>query len=494
MTTIDDSEDLARFGYRQELNRTLGSFSSFAAGFSYLSILTGLFQLFYFGYGAGGPMFIWSWPFVLMGQFLVALGFAELAAHYPLSGGAYQWSKLTGSPRTGFIVGWIYLACLVVTLSAVALALQALLPQVSSAFQVIGSAGDTQASAMNAVLLGCGLIVLTTTLNAVKVSVLARVNNAGVLSELCGAILLIVLLWVFAQRRPEEVLMAGTGSEAGSALGALLGSALAASYVMYGFDTAGSLAEETTNPRRKAPRAILQALAAAGLLGYLLLLGAMMAARDLNAGDLGRIDGGLPSIVTATLGGTVGRVLLVDVILAVFVCALAVHASAVRLVFAMARDGLLPYSRSLAAVSRTSKTPIVPVFVVGAVAIAILAVNINLPKLIEVVTMIAALWANLAYLIVTATLLRRRLEGWPHRDVSAKGYFSLGRLAVPINAAAVVWSSFMVVNIAWPRAAVYGPQWQHRFAPVILTAILVLTAVAAGTRLHAPRAGRPAAV
>lgn len=494
MTTIDDSEDLARFGYRQELNRTLGSFSSFAAGFSYLSILTGLFQLFYFGFWAGGPMFIWSWPLVLTGQFLVALGFAELAAHYPLSGSAYQWSKLTGSPRTGFIVGWIYLACLVVTLSAVALALQALLPQVSSAFQVIGSAGDTHASAMNAVLLGCGLIVLTTTLNAVKVSVLARVNNAGVLSELFGAILLIVLLWAFAERRPEEVLMAGTGGEAGGALGALLGSALAASYVMYGFDTAGSLAEETTNPRRRAPRAILQALAAAGLLGFLLLLGAMMAARDLDADDLGRIDGGLPSIVTATLGGAVGRVLLVDVILAVFVCALAVHASAVRLVFAMARDGLLPYSRSLAAVSKTSKTPIVPVFVVGAVAMAILAVNVNLPKLIEVVTMVAALWANLAYLIVTGTLLRRRLEGWPHRDVSAKGYFSLGRLAIPINAAAVVWSSFMVVNIAWPRAAVYGPQWQHRFAPVILTAILVLTALAAGSLIHAPRARRPAAV
>ena len=30
MTIVDDSEDLARFGYRQELNRTLGSFSSFA--------------------------------------------------------------------------------------------------------------------------------------------------------------------------------------------------------------------------------------------------------------------------------------------------------------------------------------------------------------------------------------------------------------------------------------------------------------------------------
>jgi hypothetical protein len=39
-----DSQDLARQGYRQELDRTLGSFSAFAAGFSYLSILTGMFQ------------------------------------------------------------------------------------------------------------------------------------------------------------------------------------------------------------------------------------------------------------------------------------------------------------------------------------------------------------------------------------------------------------------------------------------------------------------
>jgi len=52
----DDSRDLAGFGYRQELDRTLGGFSSFAAGFSYISILTGLFQTFYLGYGAGGAV------------------------------------------------------------------------------------------------------------------------------------------------------------------------------------------------------------------------------------------------------------------------------------------------------------------------------------------------------------------------------------------------------------------------------------------------------
>ena len=105
-----DARDLAAFGYRQELDRTLGRFSSFAAGFSYISILTGLFQTFYLGYGAGGSAFILSWPMVLGGQFLVALTFAELAAHYPLSGGAYQWAKLVGSPWIGWMTGCILVA------------------------------------------------------------------------------------------------------------------------------------------------------------------------------------------------------------------------------------------------------------------------------------------------------------------------------------------------------------------------------------------------
>jgi hypothetical protein len=40
-----DTDDLARFGYKQELNRSLGLFSSLATGFSYISIMTGVFEL-----------------------------------------------------------------------------------------------------------------------------------------------------------------------------------------------------------------------------------------------------------------------------------------------------------------------------------------------------------------------------------------------------------------------------------------------------------------
>ena len=183
--------------------------------------------------------------------------------------------------------------------------------------------------------------------------------------------------------------------------------------------------------------------------------------------------------MTAALGGTIGRLLLGSVIFAIFVCALAVQAGAVRLVFAMARDRLLPFSRALASVSPVSKTPVLPVVVVGAAAMAILVANINLPKLVELVTMIAVLWANLAYLIVTAALLRRRLQGWPGARTGGAGVFALGRFGIPVNVAALLWSSFMVINVGWPRVAVYGAEWQTRFAPIILTTILVAVALAA---------------
>jgi urea carboxylase system permease len=474
-----DSRDLAAFGYRQELDRTLGRFSSFAAGFSYISILTGLFQTFYLGYGAGRAVFIFTWPVVLAGQFLVALVFAELAAQYPLSGGAYQWSKLVTSPFLGWTVGWIYLACLIVTLAAVALALQSAAPQVSEMFQLVGRASDPHDAAVNAVVLGCGLVMVSTVLNAVGVRILSRVNNAGVFTELVGVIVLIVWLALHARRSPAAILLPPSARQPGAALAApfLAAAALTASYVMYGFDTAGSLAEETTDPRRTAPRAILQALGTAGVLGFVLLIVALMAAFDPAADALGRIDGGLPSIVTSALGGTFGRVLLCDVLFAIVVCALAVHAGAVRLVFAMARDGRLPFSAQLARVSPWFRTPIVPAVVVGVLAILVLVVNVNLPKIVELVTMVGVLWANLAYLLVSAGLLWRRRTAWPPAG-SPPGLFSLGRLGVPVNAAAVIWSTFMILNVGWPRAATYGPLWQHRFAPLLLTGVLLLIGAA----------------
>src|ERR1700735_2050875 len=93
----EDSNELAGFGYKQELDRSVVSFSSFAAGFSYISILTGVTALYGFGYLNAGPGVWWTWPVVVIGQILVALCFMELAAQYPIAGSVYQWSKQLGA-------------------------------------------------------------------------------------------------------------------------------------------------------------------------------------------------------------------------------------------------------------------------------------------------------------------------------------------------------------------------------------------------------------
>ena len=126
-----DAHDLASFGYKQELNRSLGSFSSFAAGFSYISILTGMFQTAALGFLFAGRAFIWAWPVVFLGQMTVALQFAELAAHYPLAGSVYQWSKRLAGKPWAWNTGWIYLCAQIVTIPAVALAWQVILPQIT---------------------------------------------------------------------------------------------------------------------------------------------------------------------------------------------------------------------------------------------------------------------------------------------------------------------------------------------------------------------------
>jgi urea carboxylase system permease len=471
-----DTRDVELFGYRQELERSLGGFSSFAASFSYISILTGMFQMFYLGFGAGGPAFFWTWPFVFAGQFLVALCFAELAAHYPLSGGVYQWSKYVGNPFVGFMTGWIYLACLVVTLAAVVLALENVLPQIWTGFQIIGGAGQGRGAAVNAVVLGCVLLILSTLINAAGVRLLATINNVGVFSELVGVAMLILLLSKHSVRSPQAGIFdtLGKAGVLGYAGPFLAATALTASYVMYGFDTAGSLAEETLDPRRRAPRAIVQALSAAGVAGLLVLLFSLTSAPDLNAAALASADGGLAYIVKEVVGSLPGRLLLTDVAFAIFVCTLSVHTGTVRVVFAMARDGRLPFSAAFARVSKSTHTPTVPAIFVGLGAILILIIHVQFPRVVELVTAVAILWANLAYLLVVAAMFRRRLRGWPDADSVEEGRraFSLGRFGLPINVLALLWSVFMVVNVGWPRTLIYGQA--NRFAALSYTSLLLL--------------------
>ncbi|WP_042401068.1 amino acid permease [Streptacidiphilus carbonis] len=485
-THAEDSHDLARFGYRQELERSLGSFSSFAAGFSYISIMTGVFQLFGFGFASGGPAVFWTWPLVFIGQLAVALCFAELAGQFPLAGSVYQWSKQIAGPGTSWMAGWIMSIGAIVTAAAVAVAYQIILPQVSLAFQIVGGPADagltsTPNGAKNAILLGLGLVVFTTIVNIVGVRLMAKLNNLGVAVELIGVTLLIIMLAVHIKRGPQVVLhTAGTGAgHSWGYLGAFLVASLMSAYVFYGFDTAGALAEETKQPRLHAPRAILRALTAAFIAGGLLMLVGMMAVGDINAKEIGTL--GMPYLIKSTLGTGLGDAFLVCSAIAITVCCLAVQTAAIRLIFSMARDGRLPWAAAISRVSPRSRTPMVPALLTGVLTIALLLVNIGNQRVFYILTSVAIILFYIPYLMVTAPMLLRRLRGeWPREGHGP--HFNLGRWGLPVNVFAVLYGAAMTVNLAWPRAAVYGnDHWYFQWGAVVFTA--VITAVGLGLYL-----------
>ena len=467
---------MEHFGYKESLDRGIGKFGSFAAGVSYISILTGTFQLFYFGFGAAGPAYLWSWPMVLIGQLAVALCFMELAAKYPVAGSVYNWSKQLGSRLVAWSAGWLMLTASIVTLSAVVLALQLNLPRLWSGFQIVGDGKGVYDFATNAVILGAALILFTTVINALGVRLMAMINSAGVFVELIAACLIAIILALHSTRGPG-VFFSTSGYGAGTSggyLGAFLMASLASGYVMYGFDTASSLGEETVEPRRTAPRAILRAILASFVIGGAILVFAVMAAPNLQDPQIASNSGGLQYIVEQVMWGPLGKVFLICIVIAVTVCSLAVHTAAIRLTFAMARDNALPFGERLARVNPDTQTPITPAVVIGVIAALILIVNIGPPKIFTVLTSIAVLMFYRAYRMVTVPLLMKRLRGqWPPADLAAGDYFTMGRWGLLINVVAVLWGAGMALNLAWPREGVYGTPWYNTWGAFAYTAVIL---------------------
>jgi amino acid transporter len=283
---------------------------------------------------------------------------------------------------------------------------------------------------------------------------MARINNFGVMAELIGASLLVILILFNAHRGPGIVfhnLGLGNGHSWGY-FGAFIIGGIMSAYVMYGFDTAGTLAEETNDPRRAAPPAILRALTTAAIIGGLLILFSLMAVVNINDPNIAAL--GMPYIIKQALGNTVGNVFLIDCAIAITVCTLAVMASCIRLLFAMARDGRLPFGTRIAHVSGRRRVPLVPTLTVGILALAILGVNYGNQSAFVALIGVAIIMFYIAYLGVTVGMLMQRIRGrWPKPDHGP--YFSLGRFGLLVNAGAVLYGVLVVINIGWPRSAVY---------------------------------------
>src|ERR1700761_6491770 len=117
-------------GYEPELERTLGSFQVFAVSFAFISVAVGIFGTYDDVLQNAGPVGIWLWPVVAVGQTLIALVIAQFAARIPLNGSSYQWASRLANPKVGWFFGWLGFCYLAIGVVAVddALAKTALMP------------------------------------------------------------------------------------------------------------------------------------------------------------------------------------------------------------------------------------------------------------------------------------------------------------------------------------------------------------------------------
>jgi len=448
-----DVQDLARFGYQQELRRALGVYSSFAVAFSYISPSTGIFTLFILGIGLAGPAFFWSWPIVVVGQLLVGLNFAEVSSHFPVAGSVYQWTKYLSNRTYAWFTGWIYLFAGVLTIAAVVATVPlVLIPLLNNLGINIPNTPDAQRNTAAIVLLS------TTLLSIFGVRLVAFVNNTGVVFEILGMVVFALILLIFYHHQSASVFFDGSylGSGFGNQTGVFLAAMFMSLFVIYGFDTASTLAEETKNPRREAPRAVIASIIGAAIIGAIFLIAVIIAVpgdmskfvSDTNAAKFPA--GPLVAIITSNFPGWAANLYLFVVFAAIYVCCLAIQTATIRLAFGMARDGKLPLARVYNNVNTSLHTPVGTCIVIGVLA--------GLPLIYYAGAGTIAIGATgmiyLSYILGNLAILIARLNGWPKESAP----FKLGSWGTIVNILALVWGIAMEINFLWPRNAAVGGQ------------------------------------
>jgi amino acid transporter len=440
ITTHEDDALLPRFGYRQQFVRSLRHFESFAVAFSFISITTGIFTTFSFALTTGGPRSIWTWPIVTAGQALVALVYGALAARVPLSGYSYQWASRLANVHVGWWIGWMSFAFL----SIVAVSVDYGLIQV--AFQpLIGETYTPTSAALETLVvlaIQAGLIIWSTRATT-------RVNNTAVATEVIGILGLTILLLIVAAIRGH-----GHWSNLGSTgivpaagyfkwLGPFMLATLLGAYTIVGFEAASNLAEETEQPHRVIPRAMIRAVLLSGAVGMVFLIALSYATNSLKAASANAAP--VAFIVHDVLGGVVSKLFLIFVCVSIFACGLIIMVTNSRLIWSMARDRRLPGYQLLRQVPKATGGPTWATALAAVIGGAITLVLRTHTGALETLFTASTIMPAILY---TSTVLLYVYARWRHRGSSAR--VALGRWEIPVIVGALVWLAYELIILIGP--------------------------------------------
>src|SRR3954465_1575966 len=490
---LDDDARLATLGYKPQLNRVLGLFSNFAVAFTYLSPMVGIYSLFVLGVGTGGPSYLWLLFLPVIGMLFVALVFGELASHYPVAGGLYQYSKFSVGPSYGWFVGWFYGIALLVTVASVDYGVVSYVTALTHNWFGWNLDPTAHGTILWIVLL---LLAIQTTLNITGASVMGRVARLGVYVEIVGTFGIFLILWIhgfnhglgflFHSEGAQHVATNGYGLNFHGhwVLGAALIAVLAPVYIFYGFESAGDVAEETKDASRQVPRTMRLALIWGGIASFV-LTAALLLAIPKHESLKTTVAGGVPGILGQLSGGMQDFLLLL-IIFAFFSCGTAVQGAGSRLAFSFARDGALPGSGWISKVHARFRTPVSALIVGALVSVLFVLLVYYQPKhnvdlgFITYPANTSALYSlvsfgvsgiYLSFLLAVIAAIVARLRGWV-----PEGAFKLGKWGWTVTIVAALYLGLMLLNVVVPTGlssgrALFNLDWITLLVMVVIAVI-----------------------
>ncbi|MGD9958947.1 amino acid permease [Nocardioides sp.] len=370
-----------------------------------------------------GPGVVFSFIIAAICCALAALCYAEFASTVPVSGSAYTFSYATLGEMVAWIIGWDLILELMLGASVVAQGWSTyfvtFLDEIGITWpESLGPSPDASFGHFN--LAALLLVLILTALVAYGIKESLRVNLVLVGVKLFVVLFVIVMGIQFINTdNYDPFIPPSTGPAAGAEgwihaplvqvlfglepqVYGILGIVSAASVVFFayiGFDVVATTAEEANNPQRDLPRGIIFSLAICTVLyvAVALVITGMVNYKDIDAEAAlatAFSDRGHDGYATLISAGAVAG--LTTVVMTLMI-------GAIRVLFAMSRDGLLP--SGYAHVNPKTGTPLKITLTIGAI-VAVVASFTPIGKLEEMVN-IGTLSA-FALVSIAIPILRKR--------------------------------------------------------------------------------------
>ncbi len=394
-----------------KLQRVLGLPSLVLFGLAYMIPLTVFTTYGLVTTGTSGHLPL-AYVVTLVVMLFTAYSYGRMASKHPVAGSAYSYARIAFGGNTGFLVGWAlmldYLFMPMICYLVISIYMQPYFPDVPSAVWI----------------LGCLVSILV--LNVLGIKMVARANLILVAAQIVFIVVFVtVSLKTVSQNPPPSFTYPFYDS--GINISALLTGAAVLCFSFLGFDAVSTLSEETVNPKRNLPKAIMLCTFVSGLMYIAISYVGHIVYPDWQA--ITNPDAASLDVMQRAGGQFLSAFFTAVYVAACFASALAAQASVTRVLYAMGRDSVLP-KRVFGTTWKRFGTPAMATLVVSLISLTALVISL------ELATTMISFGALVGFSFVNLSVCKVFLADRENRTLS--GYFRYGVLP-GIGLALTLW-------------------------------------------------------